>query len=157
MTAGTIRLTVRRALKCEKTPLGVVDRRPQREAGEKCGLDARRLRDLSRADASGAHLDVPWSAVDHRPDALDIGQPAPLAHIVGVGDFASGHRALAADFTSLRHRRNPPRSPRTGAELNSTGGVDLQVSGSFIPQKNTHHGELCSTKKFIEREYFTRD
>ena len=109
--------------------------------------DARRLGDLSRANASGADLDVLWSAVDHRADALNIGQPASLAHIVGVGDLAPSHRALAADFTSLRHCRNPPRNPRTRIELNSTGGVDLQGSGSLIPRKIANHGELCCTKK----------
>jgi hypothetical protein len=116
-------------------------------AGEECGLDARRLRDLPRTDASGANLQVFWSAVDHRPDALEIRQPAPLADIVGMGYLASAHWALAADFTSLRHRRNPPRNPHTGVELNSTGGVDLQVLGSLKPRKTVHHGDLCCTKK----------
>ena len=110
-------------------------------------LDAGRFRDLPRTDASGANLQVLRSAVDHRPDAVEIGQPASFAHIVGVGDFASAHRALAADFTSLRHRRNPPRNPHMGVELNSTGGAVLQVSGSLMPRKSAHHGELCCTKK----------
>ena len=140
-------LIVRRALRGEKDPLGGVHRRPQQEAGEERGLNSRRFRDLSRTDASGANLQVFWSAVDHRPDALEIGQPAPLADIVGMGYLASAHRALAADFTSLRHRRNPPRIPHTGVELNSTGGVDLQVLGSLKPRKTVHHGELCCAKK----------
>ncbi len=106
------------------------------------GLDSGRFRYLSRTDASGANLQVFWSAVDHRPDALEIGQPAPLADIVGMGYLASAHWALAADFTSLRHRRYPPRNPHTGVELNSTGGLDLQVLGSLIRWKIVHHGEL---------------
>ncbi len=36
-------LTVRRAPRGEKTPLGVVPRRPQKKAGEKCGLGLGRL------------------------------------------------------------------------------------------------------------------
>ena len=34
-------LIVRRARRCEKMPLGMVHRRPQQKAGEKCGLGAR--------------------------------------------------------------------------------------------------------------------
>ena len=119
--------------------------RPQRAIGGICGLNSRRLGDLARPDAPGADPHVLRSTVDHRPNALEIGQPAPLAHIVGVGDFASAHRALAADFTSLRHRRNPPRNPHKGVEFNSTGGAVLQVSGSLIPPKIVHHGEFCGT------------
>ena len=111
------------------------------------GSDPRRLGDLARPDAPGADLHVFRSAVDHRPDALDIGQPAPLAHIVGVGDLASGHRALAADFASLRHCRNPPRSPHRGVELNSTGGAVLQAIGALMARKTYHRGELCGAEK----------
>ena len=110
-------------------------------------LDPRRLGDLARPDAPGADLHVLRSAVDHRPDAVEIGQPAPLADIVGVGDFASAHRALAADFTSLCHRRNPPQNPHMGVEFNSTGGVVLQVPGSLMPRKIVHHGEFCGTNR----------
>ena len=110
-------------------------------------LDPRRLGDLARPDAPGADLHVFRSAIDHRPDALDIGQPTPLAHIVGVGDLTSGYRALAADFTSLRHRRNPPRNPHRGVELNSTGGAVLQAMGVFMPQITVHRGELCGAEK----------
>jgi hypothetical protein len=39
-------LTVRRAARCEKTPLGAVHRRPQQEAGEKCGLVFLEQRDV---------------------------------------------------------------------------------------------------------------
>lgn len=91
--------------------------------------DARGLGDLARSDAPRAGLDVLWPAVHHRADAVQVGQPPPLAHIVGVGDLAAGDRTLAADFTSLRHFRNPPRGPHHGVELNTTGGPVLQVQG----------------------------
>ena len=96
--------------------------------------DSRGLGDLSRSDATGARLHVLWLAIDHRTDALEIGQPAPFGHIVGVGDIAPRHRALAADFTSLRHFRSPPQNPHKGVELNSTGGAVLQVPGSIAGQ-----------------------
>jgi len=118
---------------------------------EKFGLvresDPRRLGDLARPNAPGADLYVFRSAIDHCPDALDIGQPTPLAHIVGMGDLASGYRALAADFTSLRHRRNPPRNPHRGVELNSTGGAVLQAMGVLMPQITFHRGGLCGAEK----------
>ena len=104
--------------------------------------DPRCLGDLAGPDATGADLHVFRSTVDHRPDALDIGQPATLAHIVGVRDLASGQRALAADFASLRHCRNPPRNPHRGVELNSTGGAVLQAFGTIMSRKTVHRGEL---------------
>ena len=79
----------------------------------KC-LDAGGLGDLARADAPGAHLDVLRCAVHHRAHALEIGQPPSLGHVVSVRDVAPAHRALAADFTSLRHFRIPPRGPHMG-------------------------------------------
>jgi hypothetical protein len=57
-----------------------------------------------------------------------------------VGDVAAGHRALAADFASLRHFRNPPRKPRAGVELNNTGGADYQVSGRDSNKKSVQRG-----------------
>ena len=70
--------------------------------------------DLARADAPSAGLDVLRPAIHHRSHAVEIGQPPPLAHVVGVGDLATCHRALAADFTSLRHRPYPPQGPHVG-------------------------------------------
>jgi len=90
-------------------------------AGEECGLDSGRFRDLSRTDASGANLQVFWSAVDHRPDALEVRQPAPLADIVGMRYLASAHWALAADFTSLRPSRRALLYQKTALK----GGISL--------------------------------
>ena len=106
-----------------------------------CRLDSRGFGDLARSNATGACLHVFWFAVDHRAHALDVWQPAPFGHVVGVGDVAPRHRALAADFTSLRHYRNPPQNPHMGVELNSTGGVVLQVPRPIVRQKIAYRGE----------------
>ena len=112
--------------------------------------NSRGFDDLARTDATGARLDVLGAAVDHRPDALDVRQPAPLAHIVSVRDVAAGHRALAADFASLRHFRNPPRNPRVGVELNSTGGGDYQVCGresiDFSNYEEQKRAQVCKNR-----------
>jgi len=107
------------------------------------GLDSRGLDDLARSNTTGAGLHEFWFAVDHRADALDVRQPAPFGHVVGVGDIAPRHGALAADFTSLRHFRIPPHFPHVGVELNSTGGVVLQVSRSIVRQKIAKRGADC--------------
>ena len=80
----------------------------------KINSDAGGLGDLARTDASGANLDVLRRTVHHRAHALEIGQPPSLGHVVSVRDVAPAHRALAADFTSLRHFRIPPRGPHMG-------------------------------------------
>ena len=110
------------------------------------GLDSRGLGDLARSNATGARLHVFRFAVDHRADALEVRQPAPFGHVVGVGDIAPRHRALAADFTSLRHFRNPPQNPHMGVELNSTGGAVLQASGSLVQQKNAYRIADCAVE-----------
>jgi len=73
--------------------------------------------DLARADAPRAGFDVLRPAIHHRSHAVEIGQPSPLAHVVGVGDLAACNRPLAADFTSLRHRPYPPQGPHKGLNL----------------------------------------
>ena len=85
------------------------------------GSDAGGLGHLAGANAPGADFDVLRTAVHHRADALQVRQPSPLGHVMGVGDVAPAHRALAADLASLRHFRNPPRGP-------------LTVGLNFIPQ-----------------------
>ena len=94
-------------------------------------LDAGGFGDLARTDAAGAHSDVFRLAVHQRAHTLDVGQPTPLGHVVGVRDIASTHRAFAADFTSLRHRRIPPRGPHLGVELFNTCDSIMQVRASL--------------------------
>lgn len=122
------------------------------------GSDARSLRDLARANATGADPDVLRSSVDHRTDPLEVWQPASFRHIVSVGDVAAAHRPLAADFTSLRHFRTPSRNPRMGVEFNSTGGSDYQVLDQDcapIFQRyragNTHRAAKRTANYFTER------
>ena len=102
--------------------------------------DAGGFGDLAGSDATGAHLDVFRFAVHHRTNFLDVGQPPPLGHVVGVRNVASRHRALAADFTSLRHFRIPPRGPLMGVEFHNTGGSVLQVRASLSSPFFDHRG-----------------
>jgi hypothetical protein len=104
------------------------------------GSDPWGLGDLARPDAPGAYFDVFRRAVHHRAHTLDIRLPSPFDHVVGVRDIASGHRAFAADFTSLRHFRIPPRGPRWGVELNSTRDSVLQVRASLRAPFSCHLG-----------------
>ncbi len=46
----------RRASRCEKTPLGMVHRRPQQKAGEKCGLSSSQNRMPNRPFLMAVHL-----------------------------------------------------------------------------------------------------
>ena len=96
------------------------------------GLNSRSLGDLARTDAAGADLEVLRSPVDHRPNPLEIGQPASFAHIVSVRNFVARQRALAADFTSLRHLNVPPQIPHMGVEFNNTGGANYQVCAAIM-------------------------
>lgn len=103
-------------------------------------LNAGGFGDLARPDTAGADLDVLRAAVHHRAHSLDVGFPSPLGQVVSVGDVVSGHRAFAADFTSLRHTESPPRGPRTGVELHTTGGSVFQVRTSLL------HPYFCHQK-----------
>jgi hypothetical protein len=132
---------------------------PQRGAGGISRLDSRRLCDLARADAAGTYPDVLRPSVDHRTHPLEVGQPAPFRHVVGVGDVAAAHRPLAADFTSLRHIRTPSRDPRRGVKLNSTGVADYQVlppvyGAVFLPyrDRNTCGDGKRTGKIFTEKK-----
>ena len=90
-----------------------------------CRLDTGCFRDLAGADAPGARPDILRLSVHHRADALQVWQPAPFGHVMSVGDITAGHRALAADFTSLRHRRVPPQGPLY------RGGIEYHRMGRF--------------------------
>ena len=108
--------------------------------------DSRGFGDLAGTDATSAHLHVLGLAVDHRADALDIRQPPPLRHVVGVGDIAPSHRALAADFTSLRHSNSSSRTPN-GVELNNTGGLVFQVGFRVAHKKTSHQWALSGQRE----------
>ena len=110
--------------------------------------DSRGFGDLAGTDAAGAHLHVLRSAIHHRAYALEIGKPSPFGYIMGVGDVAPSHRALAADFTSLRHSNSSSRTPH-GVELNSTGGADFQVRDR-VTKKNSTLLETLSCKPGVQ-------
>lgn len=65
--------------------------------------------DLTRTEASGAHIDVLGRAVDNRLDALHIGLPRTVGAAVRVGHPDAEHNALIAKFT-FGHSLIPPRS-----------------------------------------------
>ena len=65
--------------------------------------------DLTRTEASGAHVDVLGRTVDDRLDTLYVGLPGPIGAAVGVGDLNPEHNALIAKFT-FGHSLIPPRS-----------------------------------------------
>ena len=94
--------------------------------------DSRGFGDPPGTNAPGAHFDVLRPSIHHHAGALKVRQPTPLGHVVRVRDITSGHRALAADFTSLRHFSNPPQGSPQGVELNSTGGFIFQVSAPIL-------------------------
>ena len=64
--------------------------------------------DLTRTEASGAHIDVLGRAVDNRLDALHIGLPGPVGAAMRVGDLDTEHNALVTEFT-FGHSLEPPR------------------------------------------------
>lgn len=106
-----------------------IDRRtPVRRSG------TRRLVDLSRSNTARAGLDVLRSPVNHRPDPLQIRQPASLGDVVSVRDVVAGHWPLAADIASLRHDR-PPRTPRIGARFNNTISDIYQGLAAMMERK----------------------
>ena len=55
--------------------------------------------DLTRTEASGAHINVLGRAVDNRLDALHIGLPRTVGAAVRVGHPDAEHNALIAKFT----------------------------------------------------------
>ena len=64
------------------------------------GLDDLAGLETARADAQAAD-----SAVDQRPDALEVGFEPPRRHIVRVADISPDDRALSAEFAAFRHKR----------------------------------------------------
>ena len=58
--------------------------------------------DLTRTEASGAHINVLGRAVDNRLDALHIGLPHSVGPSVGMGDLNAKGNALAANI-ALSH------------------------------------------------------
>ena len=105
------------------------------------GLNAGCFGDLARADAPRAGLDVLRPAIHHRSHAVEIGQPSPFAHVVGVGDLAACNRPLAADFTSLRHCRYPPQGPHKGLNLIAQVACFCKYSGLEGPPLPSLVGE----------------
>jgi len=86
-------LTVRRAPRSEKTPLGAVHRRPQQEAGEICGL--------GRTIASDANVRRDVTA--QRPalsKSAGLATPQPL--------LADGHRLPSQERRGARRNRRAP-------------------------------------------------
>ena len=65
--------------------------------------------DLTRTEASGAHVHVLGRTVYNRLDALHVGLPGTVGAAVGVGDMDTEHNALIAKFT-FGHSLIPPRS-----------------------------------------------
>ena len=108
--------------------------------------DSRGFGDLAGTDTAGAHLQVLRSPIHHRAYTLEIGKPSPFGYIVGVGDVAPSHRALAADFTSLRHSNSSSRTPH-GVELNSTGSADFQVRERMMKKNSTILGALSDKRR----------
>ena len=64
--------------------------------------------DLTRTEASGAHVHVLGRTVYNRLDALHVGLPGTVGAAVGVGDMDTEHNALIAKFT-FGHSLIPPR------------------------------------------------
>src|SRR5690349_6704526 len=82
----------------------------------------RRLDHFVRAQAPGAHPDALDAAVHDRAHRLQVGLEAPRTDVVRVTHLSSHNRALAADFTPLRHR-NP--------SISMTKLPDYQISHFF--------------------------
>jgi len=64
--------------------------------------------DLTRTEASGAHINVLGRTIHDRLDPLHVGLPGPVGAAVGVGNLVAEHNALAAKIT-FRHSLLPPR------------------------------------------------
>lgn len=65
------------------------------------GLDG--FLDGTGPQAPGADTDILAHTADHRMDALQVRIEYPLGLIVGMADIVSRDRALAAEFTAIRH------------------------------------------------------
>lgn len=64
---------------------------------------ALRLLDFAGLDAAGADADALGIAIDERFHRLQVYVPAPLRHIVRVGNVVAELRPLAANITYLCH------------------------------------------------------
>ena len=56
------------------------------------------------SDATGTHPDPLGLAIDDRPDALEVGVPAPVRFIVRVADVVPEYRAFATNLAYSSHR-----------------------------------------------------
>ena len=92
-------LTVRRAPRSEKTPLGAVHRRPQRKAGEKCGLDERFspaiCTKLVRSGHSRKCSEYRWVCVcsSQAPEHHELGTSHPVEPLI-LGDTGLGNGSV---------------------------------------------------------------
>ena len=86
-----------------------------RESGY--GFDNRSGAEATRTDA-----DSFAGALEDDANALEVGVPNPLRHIVRVADLVSVHRSLAADAARTGHFV-PPRAAQTTSPCREWGAL----------------------------------
>ena len=77
------------------------------------------LLDFPRTDAAGADHAAPDGSFLHDANALQIREPASIAHIVGVTDVVSEHHTFVTDLTATCHDHSLLK-PRTAVKLKNT-------------------------------------
>jgi len=119
-------LTVRRAPRGEKAPLGAVHRWPQQKAGEKCGLRPSGHPDRAEGGKRGQRSGI--GAIPYREggaDLLECSPPARLRRAAGEVDATDERlRSEGAMTEAAWPRALPADGGRPGTETGTDAGTD---------------------------------
>lgn len=71
----------------------------------------KRFDDLAGLEASGTHPDALWFAGNKGSGGDEVGEPAPLGHVVRMADLVTNRGTLSTDLATSSHGR-----PRDGID-----------------------------------------